>query len=222
MHLTHWLICAQVVSFAMFSEMRDAMLCEIALRDISQKREVPRGWRLAIGGLSFARYYVFLPYVVYSVMALVLSDGGQVRDVCLNTVGVLFLLEVDNLAFLHGLSERVRMEAEENAGARQVTDDELRTMDAVKIVCVVLIPCVVLVSILGHNLWNDFFVEIIAPLPSIFAVLVQRVRANGLKGACGGLGWGALGYVVFWLWWFAVATLMIYQAQGARGVEDEG
>ena len=222
MHLTHWLICAQVVSFAMFSEMRDAMLCEIALRDISQKREVPRGWRLAIGGLSFARYYVFLPYVVYSVMALVLSDGGRVRDVCLNTVAVLFLLEVDNLAFLHGLSERVRMEAEENAGARQVTDDELRTMDAVKIVCVVLIPFVVLVGILGHNLANDFFVEIIAPLPSIFAVLVQRVRANGLKGACGGLCWGIVGNVVFWLWWFAVSTLVIYQAQGARGVEDEG
>ena len=104
---------------------------------------VPRGWKLAVGGLSFARYYVFLPYVVYSVMSLVLSDGGRVRDVCLNTVAVLFLLEVDNLAFLHGLNERVRMEAEENAGARQVTDDELRTMDAVKIVCVVTIPSVV-------------------------------------------------------------------------------
>ena len=155
-------------------------------------------------------------------MSLVLSDGGRVRDVCLNTVAVLFLLEVDNLAFLHGLNERVRMEAEENAGARQVTDDELRTMDAVKIVCVVLIPFVVLVGILGHNLANSMLVEIIAPLPSIFAVLVQCARANGLKGACGGLGRGILGYVVFWLWWFAVATLMIYQAQGARGVEDEG
>ena len=69
-------------------------------------------------------------------MKLVLNDGGRVRDVCLNTVAVLFLLEVDNLAFLHGLSERARMEAEDNAGARQVTDAELRTMDAVKIVFV--------------------------------------------------------------------------------------
>ena len=219
MHLTHWLICAQVVSFAMFSEMRDAMLCEIALRDISQKRQVPRGWKLAIGGLSFARYYVFLPYVVYAVMKLVLNDGGRVKDVCLNTVAVLFLLEVDNLAFLHGLSERARMEAEENAGARRVTDDELRTIDAVKIVCVVLIPFVVLVGILGHNLANSMLVEIIAPLPSIFAVLVQCARANGLKGACGGLGRGMAGFVVFWLWWVAVMTLMVHQAQGAGGLE---
>ena len=209
-----------VVAFAVFSEIRDAMLCEIALRDISQKRQVPCGWRFAIGGLSFARYYIFLPNVVYSVMALVLSDGGRVRDVCLNTVAVLFLLEVDNLAFLHGLSERVRMEAEEMAGTRQVADDELRTMDAVKIVCVVLIPFVVLVGILGHNLANDFFVEIIAPLPSIFAVLVQRVRANGLKGARAGLAWAMAGLLVFWLWLAAIAILMVYQVRGKDGFEE--
>ena len=201
--------------------MRDAMLCEIALRDISQKRQVPRGWKLAIGGLSFARYYVFLPYVVYSVMSLVLSDGGRVRDVCLNTVAVLFLLEVDNLAFLHGLSERVRMEAEENAGARQVTDDDLRTMDAVKIVCVVAIPSVVFVGILGHNLADQFLSDLLAPLPSILAVLVQCVRANGRRGACAGLALGIAGFVVFWLWFFAVLSLMVYQAQGAGGL-DEG
>ena len=203
-----------VVAFAVFSEMRDAMLCEIALRDISQKRQVPRGWKLAIGGLSFARYYVFLPYVVYSVMQLVLNDGGRVRDVCLNTVAVLFLLEVDNLAFLHGLSERARMEAEENAGARQVTDAELRTMDAVKIVCVVTIPSVVFVGILGHNLVDQFLPDLIAPLPSILAVLVQCVRANGRRGACAGLGWAIVGYVAG-LGWDAMFYQMIYlQATG--------
>ena len=154
-------------------------------------------------------------------MSLVLSDGGRVRDVCLNTVAVLFLLEVDNLAFLHGLNERVRMEAEENAGARQVTDDELRTMDAVKIVCVVTIPSVVFVGILGHNLADQFLTDLLAPLPSILAVLVQCVRANGRRGACAGLGWGIAGFVVFWLWWFAVTSLMVYQTQGAGGL-DEG
>ena len=209
-----------VVAFAVFSEMRDAMLCEIALREISKRREVPCGWRFAIGGLNFARYYIFLPNVVYSVMALVLSDGGRVRDVCLNTVAVLFLLEVDNLAFLHGLNERVRMEAEENAGARQVTDAELRTMDAIKIVCVVTIPSVVFVGILGHNLADQSLPDLIAPLPSILAVLVQCVRANGRRGACAGLALGIAGFVTFWLWWFAVLSLMVYQAQGTRGLDD--
>ena len=154
-------------------------------------------------------------------MKLVLNDGGRVRDVCLNTVAVLFLLEVDNLAFLHGLSERARMEAEDNAGARKVTDAELRTMDAVKIVCVVAIPSVVFVGILGHNLADYTLMEILAPFPSIFVVLVQQMRAHGLmKGACGGLGLGLAGLLVFWLWLAAIATLMVYQVRGKDGFEE--
>ena len=219
MRLQDWLalfLASLVVAFAVFAEMRDAVLCHCALRDISQ---VPRGWRFAIGGLNFCRNFVFLPCVVLSVMELVLADGGRVRDVCLNTVAVLFLLEVDNMAFLHGLSERVRMEAEENAGARHVTNDELRTIDAIKIVCVVLIPCVVFSGVRGYRLMWGNIVYVAAPLPFVVAVFVRRARANGLKGACGGLGRGILGYVVFWLWWFAVLTLMVYQAQGAGALD---
>ena len=43
MRLQDWLalgLASLVVAFAVFSEMRDAILCEIALRDISQKRTV--------------------------------------------------------------------------------------------------------------------------------------------------------------------------------------
>ena len=208
-----------VVAFAVFSEMRDAMLCEIALRDISQKRQVPCGWKLAIGGLSFARYYVFLPYVVYSVMALVLSDGGRVRDVCLNTVAVLFLLEVDNLAFLHGLGERTRMEAEEHSGAHEhVTEHDLQTMDAVKLVCVLLIPCAVVGGVCGPISGlpePDDLCFILAPLPSMVVVFVQQVKANGRRGACGGLGWAIVGYLAGQLGWGALFYQMIYlQATG--------
>ena len=68
----------------------------------------------------------------------------------MNTVAVLFLLEVDNLAFLHGLSERTRMEAEENAGAHEhVTEHDLQSMDAVKLACVLLIPSAVFRGVCG-------------------------------------------------------------------------
>ena len=83
-------LASMVVAFAVFAEIRDAMLCEIALRDVSERREVSRGWRYAIRGLNFARYYIMLPYVILSVVALVLNDGGRVKDVCLNTVAVVF------------------------------------------------------------------------------------------------------------------------------------
>ena len=84
------LIYAQVVAFAVFAEIRDCMLCEIALREISKRREVPRGWRYAINGLNYARYICLLPNIIYSVMALVYEDGGRVKYLCLNTVAVLF------------------------------------------------------------------------------------------------------------------------------------
>ena len=221
MRLQDWLalfLASLVVAFAVFAEMRDAVLCHCALRDISQ---VPRGWRFAIGGLNFCRNFVFLPCVVLSVMELVLADGGRVRDVCLNTVAVLFLLEVDNMAFLHGLSERVRMEAEENAGARHVTNDELRTIDAIKIVCVVLIPCVVFSGVRGYRLMWGNIVYVAAPLPFVVAVFVQRARANGLKGACGAVCEAVAGFVVFWLFLLAVTTLMIYQTQGEEGFDGK-
>ena len=63
---------------------------------------------------------------------------------------------------------------EENVGARHLTDDELRTIDAVKIVCVVLIPCVVIVASVVSTTWG-LIVESTAPLPFIFVVFVQRV-----------------------------------------------
>ena len=229
MMIQDWLtlgLASLVVAFAVFAEMRDALLCSMALQDISQKREVPRGWRFAIRGLNFARYYIMLPNVIVSVVTLVLSDGGRVKDVCLNTVAVLFLLEVDNLAFVHGLGERTRMEAEEHSGAHEhVTEHDLETMDAVKLVCVLTIPCAIVGGVCGAYARNladgetDNICFMLAPLPSMLVVFVQRVKANGRRGACAGLGWAVAGFIVFWLWWFAVLTLMVYQAQGAGALD---
>jgi len=119
MMLQDWLtlgLASLVIAFAVFAEIRDCALCEKSLRDIAKRRDVPRGWRFAIHGLNYARYFLMLPNIILSVMELVMHEGGRVKEVCLNTVAVLFLLEVDNLAYLHGLGERTRMEAEEHVG----------------------------------------------------------------------------------------------------------
>ena len=154
-------------------------------------------------------------------MQLVLNDGGRVRDVCLNTVAVLFLLEVDNLAFLHGLSERARMEAEESAGAHEhVTEHDLQSMDAVKLACVLSIPGVVFIGVCGVYAGNladgetDNLLIMFTPVPSMVVVFVQRVKANGRRGACGGLGWGLAGYIAFFAWDALFYNMMFLQAQG--------
>ena len=212
------LLASIVVAFAVFAEIRDCMLCDIALRDISKRREVPRGWRFAIRGMNAARYFVLLPNIICSVMYLVLNDGGRVRDICLNTVAVLFLLEVDNLAFLHGLSERTRMEAEEHAGAHEkLTELDLQTMDAVKLVCVLAIPCAVVGGVCGPISGlpePDDLCFILAPLPSMVVVFVQRVKANGRWGAFSGLGWGTVGYFAYFIWDGLFYSMMFLLAHG--------
>ena len=229
MMIQDWLalfLASLVVAFAVFAEMRDALLCSMALQDISRKREVPRGWLFAIRGLNYARYYIMLPNVIVSVVTLVLSDGGRVKDVCLNTVAVLFLLEVDNLAFVHGLGERTRMEAEEHAGAR-VTDDDLGTINSVKFVCVLAVPGVVFAGLLGGrhvwSRWAGVFGLLIAPLPSMIIVFLQRVKASRhkLKGACGALGWGLAGYLVYFIWLMLMTSLIYAMAQQGTVVSDD-
>jgi hypothetical protein len=220
------LLASIVVAFAVFAEIRDVLLCEIALREISKRREVPRGWRFAIRGLNYARYFLLLPNIIVSVMSLVHEDGGRVKYVCLNTVAVLFLLEVDNLAFLHGLGERTRMEAEQHShsGAR-VTEDDLRTMGIVKSICVVLIPCSVFAGVCGHSVIRDnpdVFIHVFAPLPSLVVLFVQRVIASRrkLKGACSGLGWAILNYIMYFSWFSIIYFLMFVQVHGRRSYDD--
>ena len=118
------------------------------------------------------------------------------------------------MVYLHGLGERTRMEAEENTGAR-VTEDELQTINAAKIVCILAIPGVVLAGLLGgrHVLknWPGMFCIWIAPLPFMVILLLQRVKASGrkLKVVCGGLGWGLAGYIMYLLW-FLLMTNLVY------------
>ena len=106
-----------------------------------------------------------------------------------------------------------------------MTELDLESMDAVKLVCVLTIPCAIVGGVCGAYARNladgetDNICFMLAPLPSMLVVFVQRVKANGRRGACAGLGLGIVGFVVFWLWFAAILTLMVYQAQGAGGLD---
>ena len=224
MMIQDWLtlgLASMVVAFAVFAEMRDCMLVEIALRDVSERREVSRGWRFAIRGLNFARYYIMLPNVILSVVALVLNDGGRVKDVCLNTVAVVFLLDIDDLAFRYGLDERTRKEAEENARVR-VTDADERILNAVKLVCVLAIPATVFVGVSGTYVAQRFPESlgiIFAPVPPIVVRFLQRVKAGRSK--CGGVGWGMAGFFAYLIWYLLMYNLIYFVGNGSNTFEDD-
>ena len=137
-------------------------------------------------------------------------------------MAVLFILEVDNLAFLHGLGERTRMEAEQHSGAR-VTEDDLRIMGIVKSICVVTIPSAIFGGVCGHSVFNDnpdFLNLALAPLPSLVVVFVQRVMTSRsrLKGFSGGFGWTILNFSMYSAWNGLFYVVTYIQAHGPRAI----
>ena len=112
-------------------------------------------------------------------MALVLSETGNSIAICLNAVAVLFLVEVDNLAFSHGLDEDLRREAEE-FGRILLTDTEARILDAIKRVCALGVPGVILGGVGESNPW--IIVGVCAPLPCMVVALVQSTLERRTGG----------------------------------------
>ena len=61
-----------------------------------------------------------------------------------------------------------------------------------------------------------------SPLPSIAVLFVQRVMASRrkLKGACSGLGWAILNYIMYFSWFSIIYFLMFVQVHGRRSYDD--
>eukprot|EP01045_Picozoa_sp_COSAG04_P001648 COSAG04_NODE_56_length_30604_cov_692.571119_19_plen_103_part_00 len=81
----------------MAEEIKECTISYIALaaRDNNNTHKVSTGWRIAFGFVIWFRRWVFLPILVATVPALVLLNGGDALNICLNTVGTLFLAEID-------------------------------------------------------------------------------------------------------------------------------
>ena len=61
------------------------------------------------------------------------------------------------------------------------------------------------------------FGVLLAPVPSIIVVFLQRVKASSrrkLKGACGGLGWGFVSFLAYFIWHSLMIDLNYQLAQG--------
>ena len=181
------LLASIVIACGVFGEVRDTMLCEVAVAAIRERSGAPRGWRVAIALLNMLRLFGFLPCILAAVIALVHFRGASTLAICLNSVAVLFLAELDNLAFSHGLNEKARMEAEE-FGRVSVTGEDSRLIDAVKLVCVLTIPAV----LLGGVALRGAEGASLSPLPSMVIVMVQSVWCAPAGNLPAGIFWAVL------------------------------
>ena len=96
-------------------------------------------------------------------------------------------VELDNLAFSHGLNEETRMEAEE-FGRVSVTDEDSRLIDVIKRVCVLMIPAIIVGGVRGKTM-GIFLIDI---LLFTVVVVVQSVWRAPPAGKFAAICWGLL------------------------------
>lgn len=105
MRMCDWatvLVCVMVVVLYILEELRDNLLLEVALE--ASGADLGFGWHCAVWFLCSMRHFAFLPCIVYCVPTLITTSGGNALKVCLDTVAVLFVLELDNIMVRLALS----------------------------------------------------------------------------------------------------------------------
>jgi hypothetical protein len=107
-------------------------------------------------------------------------------QVCLNVVGALFLLELDNVIYSHALSEKMRSHFE--ALHHQVlTGDDANNLEKAKLAYMLIVPVgiagMLLLTYLGSE-WGDSLILSLA-CPPIFSVVLSLfgVLGNNRFGA---------------------------------------
>ena len=141
------LFTAVVVALAVVAELKDITMCTVAIRYAGEK--LSPGWQFILTLLGGMRRCVFLPMLVWAVPALVLFKGGDALSVSMNAVAILFLCDIDNMAYDRGLGEEVRMRVEES-GRVDLGEAEATALVLTKAVHVGLI-----VVLVPYLVWSE-------------------------------------------------------------------
>ena len=151
-----------------------------------------------------------------ALVIVALLRGLSLQSVCLNTVAMLFLCDIDNVAFQLGLSEKLRSRVE-SAGRITLTEDNITAIARSKAVHAALIVICVLgwVLLCGEMATNGGFgLHLITGIPFLPFAIGGIVDATMLPEASTGAaklrGVGAA--VAQWLLGWVVYVMIIILA----------
>ena len=155
------------------------------------------------------RRWVFLPMLVYSVAELVLVKGGDALEVCFNTVALLFMTDVDNIAYELALPERWRARME--AGRVVLSNEAANALATMKFVHVVIVMVCILstVWVLGTPGWQESFVMLFFNVVAFWiggmieecvagATPKDKALGSAKVLATGSCGWFGLCAIMLW------------------------
>jgi hypothetical protein len=139
---TTLIFASYVVGLTVIGELKDMLLCQIAIERLGDKLGP---WRYPIVIGIFLRRTFFLPIMLGTVGMLVVFRGGDSLSVCFNTVAILFMTEADNMAYHFGLAEPQKARMETDGRVALTTEDAQRLRETKMVYLPVLIAGITIV-----------------------------------------------------------------------------
>ena len=84
------LLCSAVVTLAAVGEMKDILLCELAIGRAGDN--IPAGYRWVLHCINILRRWGFLPALFNAFYVLIRTQGADAMSVCFNTIAATFLV----------------------------------------------------------------------------------------------------------------------------------
>eukprot|EP01045_Picozoa_sp_COSAG04_P019726 COSAG04_NODE_1944_length_5162_cov_4.060020_3_plen_504_part_00 len=133
------IFAAVIISLATVGDLKDIKLIGIAVTHAGEN--LGAAWRWAFAFVGGVRRWLFLPSVILAAGILIVAEGGGAKSVCLNSVAILFMLEVDNMMYSFALPERwrTRMEADGRVRLSKAEADAVARMKMVHAVVLAVV-----------------------------------------------------------------------------------
>ena len=179
-----------IIAIFLARELVSIKRCEALLRH-GGKRGAGAGWRAMLWFVCALRQFAILLQLGASVVVLIYAHGGDIFSVCVNAVATLFLLELDEALFFHGLPERARAWVEEH-GALLVSEREARVLDWSRVAYVVAfavgIPasCATRLAYPADG-WQDWVSHTLYPMMGLTCVASFVAEPAALGGGAGAM-----------------------------------
>ena len=126
---------------------------------------LPSGWAAPFWLLCVVRQWLVPPLLLAAVRALIVHRGADAVSICLNAVAILFLLDIDQMAYTYGLGEGAKKRVETSGrDSAQLSRADVTMVDASKLLYSVGVPGAIVLSLFFSRCQpdkdDDFFAEV--------------------------------------------------------------
>lgn len=133
-----------MIALAAVDEFSDVIFLEYTIASIlsDDRFRTRHGWLRALSFLGYVRRFVFIPLLVFAAVWLAVFDGTDAQGVCMNTVALLYLADIDDFAYAVVISEPWQTRMEE-AGMVALHGRDVRQLARTKVTHTALVTVAV-------------------------------------------------------------------------------